>query len=70
MLKNVGSADRIIRILTAVVVFVLILTAQVTGTLAVVLGILAAVFLVTGFIGTCPIYYALKLSTNRKVKKA
>lgn len=66
MTKNVGSIDRIIRILFAVLVAVLYFTGVISGTLALILGILAAVLLVTGLIGFCPLYAIFKLSTAAK----
>jgi small-conductance mechanosensitive channel len=64
--KNMGSADRIIRILLALVVGVLILTHQLTGIAAIVLGVLAVIFLLTSFVGFCPAYKPLGISTCRK----
>lgn len=66
MFKNMGSADRGIRIAAAVVVLILYLTHVISGTLALILGIIAAVFLLTGFLGVCPAYIPLKISTVKK----
>jgi len=66
MKKNMGSADRIIRILLAAVIAVLILTKYLTGTAAIVLGIAAGVFVITSLISVCPLYYPLKISTRKK----
>jgi Inner membrane protein YgaP-like, transmembrane domain len=66
MKKNVGSADRVIRILFAVVVAILLFTNQISGIAAIVLGIFAVVFLVTGLVSFCPLYAAFKLSTAKK----
>ena len=66
MKQNMGSADRIIRILLAIVIAVLFFTKQITGTLGIILGILAIIFLVTSFIGFCPLYVPFKLSTKKK----
>ena len=66
MIKNMGSADRGIRIAVAALVAVLYFTHAISGTLAVILGIVAAVFLITGFVGTCPAYIPLKISTLKK----
>jgi hypothetical protein len=66
MKKNMGNADRVIRILAAVVVVVLIATGQVQGTLAIVLGAFAAIFLVTSFISFCPLYFPFKFSTRKE----
>lgn len=66
MVKNMGKQDRTIRITIALVVGVLIITGQLVGAVAVILGILSTVLLVTGSIGTCPLYMACKCSTLKK----
>jgi len=63
MKKNMGGADRIIRTLVAVVLGVLILTGRVHGALAVIFGLIAAIFLVTSALGFCPAYIPMKIST-------
>jgi len=65
MKKNVGSTDRIIRIIVAAVFAILALTGEVTGTVAVILGILAVVLLLTSLVNFCPLYAALKISTRK-----
>jgi len=70
MKKNMGSMDKGIRILLAVIIGVLIFTNQVTGVLAIVLGFFAIVFLLTSFVGFCPLYGLFKLSTLKKSVKA
>lgn len=64
-----GGADRIIRILLAVVFAVLYFTGTVSGTLGIVLLVFAAVFLLTSFISFCPLYPIFGISTC-KVKDA
>ena len=66
MEKNMGSIDRIVRTLLALVVIVLYFAKQITGTAALVLGIIAVVFLITSFVGFCPLYAPFKISTRRK----
>lgn len=66
MKKNMGIADRIIRTLLAVVVAVLYFTGQITGTAAIILGILAVIFLLTSLAGFCPLYVPLRISTRKK----
>ena len=66
MQKNMGNVDRIIRILLAIVVLVLYLTGQISGTAAVILGIIAIIFLLTSLIGFCPAYFPFKISTIQK----
>jgi len=66
MKKNVGTADRIIRITLAVVFAVLFFTGTVTGTVGYVLLALAAIFLVTSIVTFCPLYLPFGLSTCKK----
>jgi hypothetical protein len=70
MIKNMGIVDRTLRLLAVVVIAALYFTHQITGALAVVLGIVAAVFLVTSVIGFCPLYVPLGLSTRKEVHPA
>jgi hypothetical protein len=66
MQKNVGVADRMVRIILALVIGLLVATGQVTGTTAIVLGIVAAVLLATGVMSMCPLYSLLRISTFKK----
>lgn len=66
MKKNMGTTDKVIRILVAVVVGVLYFTNVISGTLAIILGILAVVFVLTSFISFCPLYLPFGISTFRK----
>ena len=66
MTKNMGNVDRIIRFLLAVLVAVLYFTGVISGTVAIILGIIAAIFLVTSLIGFCPLYVPLKFSTRKE----
>ncbi|MDW7759261.1 MAG: DUF2892 domain-containing protein [Acidobacteriota bacterium] len=66
MTLNMGPMDRLIRLLLAVLVALLLLAGVLEGTLAIVLGILALVFLVTSVIGFCPLYVPLKISTRKQ----
>jgi hypothetical protein len=61
-----GSIDKIVRVLVAVVIGILYFTDQITGTAAIILGIFAVVFILTSAIGFCPLYLPLKLSTIKK----
>lgn len=63
MTKNMGSADRIIRTLVAVDIAVLYFTNTISGTLAIVLGIVAIGFLVSSLVGWCPGYLPCGFST-------
>ena len=64
--KNVGSVDRVIRIILAVVLGALIISELITGVSAVIIGIIAAVLLITGLVGFCPVYLPFGISTEEK----
>ena len=66
MKKNMGAIDRVIRILLAIVIIVLYSNGSITGVAAIILGILALVFILTSLIGFCPLYVPLKISTIKK----
>lgn len=66
MKKNMGSTDRVLRILLALVVGVLYFTKIIDGTLALVLGGLAVIFLITSFISFCPLYLPFGIKTCKK----
>jgi len=68
MKKNMGGADRIIRIIFAAVVGILFWQGIIAGTLGYVLLALAGVFLLTSFISFCPLYALVGLNTC-KVKE-
>lgn len=68
MKKNMGSVDRTVRTIIAVIVAILYFTGQISGTVAIILGILAIVFLLTSFVGTCPLYLPFGLSTRKGAK--
>ena len=66
MKKNMGTADKVIRALVAVVVLILYFTNVISGTLAVILLILAGIFVVTSILGTCPLYLLFGINTAKK----
>jgi hypothetical protein len=66
MTQNMGSLDRILRTVAAFVVGVLYATGTLGGTTALVLGVGAVAFLLTGFVGTCPVYLPMGLSTRHE----
>lgn len=63
MKKNMGSADRFIRILVALAIVGLYATGTISGTLATVLIVLAVVFVLTSMVSFCPLYTLLKISS-------
>lgn len=66
MKANMGTIDKIIRIALAVLVGVLYFTGQISGTVAIILGVLAIVFVLTSLISFCPLYLPLGISTRSK----
>lgn len=66
MKKNMGTIDRIIRVILAAVVGVLYFTGAISGTVALVLGALALVFLATSVVSSCPLYMPFNISTRPK----
>ena len=66
MKKNMGTVDRTIRIVIAIAIAALYFTGRIGGTLALVLGFFAAVFVLTSFVGTCPLYIPLGIATRKE----
>lgn len=66
MKKNMGMADRIIRILVAVAIAILYFTHQISGTLAIIMLVVAGIFILTSFISFCPLYLPFGIRTNKK----
>lgn len=63
MKKNMGSADRIIRVLIAAVIAILYMNGIISGTLGIVLLVLGGIFVATSLINFCPIYTVFGIST-------
>ncbi len=63
MKKNMGTADRVIRLIIAAIVGVLFFTDTITGTLGIVLLALAGIFVLTSLISFCPLYAPFGIST-------
>ncbi len=63
-----SSADRIIRIIIVIIIAVLYFTDVISSTLAIVLGIVAVIFLLTSIVGFCPLYALFKFSTKKENK--
>ncbi len=66
MKKNMGNADRIIRMLIAVVIAVLYFTNVINGVVASILLVVAGIFILTSFISICPLYLPFGINTGRK----
>lgn len=66
MTKNMGNLDRAFRLMVVVAIGIAYFMGQLSGTLAIVLGVVALVFLLTSLVGTCPAYLPFGLSTRGK----
>jgi len=66
MKPNIGSLDRTLRILAAVVIIALYFTHVVTGTMGLVLLVVAAILILTATVSFCPIYAPFKFNTIKK----
>jgi amino acid transporter len=64
--KNMGTLDRIIRIGIAVVIAVLYFSGNLSGLAAIILGILAVIFVLTSIVSFCPLYLPFGISTCKK----
>lgn len=66
MKANMGSADRILRVIIAAIIAILYFTGTISGTLGIVLLVLAAVFVLTSLMSFCPLYAPFGFSTCKK----
>ena len=64
--QNMGTIDRTVRLLLAAAVAILYYTGNLTGLAAIILGILSVIFVVTSFIGFCPLYLPFGLNTRKQ----
>jgi hypothetical protein len=63
MTKNIGSADKIMRLLVAIVCTALYVTHTVSGIFGTILLIAGGVLLTTSFINFCPFYAVFGINT-------
>lgn len=68
MKANLGSTDKIIRIIAAIIIAVLYYTGQISGTIGIVLLVAAVVLVLTSLINFCPIYRLFNISTKSESK--
>jgi len=69
MKKNMGSADRIIRVIIAAIVVILYATNIINGTLGIVLLAFAGIFVLTSLISFCPLYLPFGIRTCKSNDK-
>ena len=63
MKKNMGSADRIIRTVIAIIVAALYFTNVISGTVAIVLAVIGGIFILTSAVSFCPLYAIFGIKT-------
>jgi hypothetical protein len=68
MKKNMGTVDKAVRSLTAIVFITLYFANIITGTMAVALLMFAGVFILTSFASFCPFYYPFGFNSNKKIE--
>lgn len=68
MKPNMGTVDKVARILAAIVIAVLYFTHEISGTAAIILLVLAGIFFITSFMSFCPLYFPFGISTRKKEK--
>jgi hypothetical protein len=66
MKKNMGTTDKVIRILVAIVIAVLFFTNVISGVLGYILLALAVIFVLTSLLGLCPLYLPFGINTGKK----
>lgn len=66
MKTNMASIERIIRIITAVIIIALYFTNMISGALAIILLVFAGVFIISSLINFCPLYTLLGIKTCKK----
>jgi hypothetical protein len=66
MKKNVGTIDKIIRLVIVVSISVLYFTNQISGLATIILGSLSVIFLLTSLLSFCPLYLPFGISTRKK----
>jgi hypothetical protein len=65
MKKNMGGLDRTLRILVAIAIIVLYYENMISGALAIILLVVASIFILTSFVSFCPLYYPFRFSTRK-----
>jgi hypothetical protein len=65
MKKNMGTTDKVIRVLAAVVITGLYFAGQISGTMATILLTLAGIFILTSLVSFCPLYSPFGISTRK-----
>ncbi len=67
MKHNMGTTDRIIRSIIAILFIALYAAGMISGTLGIILLVISGIFLLTSIAGFCPLYALLKINTCPRV---
>jgi hypothetical protein len=68
MKKNIGTADRVVRTILAIIMIILYFQGIVTGVLGIVLLVLSGILLLTSLVSLCPLYMLLGIKTNKSTQ--
>lgn len=63
-----GTADKVVRILAALIISGLYVTDVISGIVGIILLVIAGIFVVTSFISFCPLYWPFGISTRKKTR--
>lgn len=66
MSKNMGTLDKSIRVIVALIIIGLYIGNFISGTIAIILLVIAGMFILTSLINFCPLYYPFGISTRKK----
>ncbi|MFT5512226.1 MAG: membrane-bound ClpP family serine protease [Bacteroidia bacterium] len=66
MINNMGSTDRLVRLVLAVVLLVLFFADVISGTIGIIGLVVAGIFVVTSFVRFCPLYWPFGISSAKK----
>jgi hypothetical protein len=70
MKKNMGTIDKVLRILVAIAFVILYFTNVITGVWGIIMLVIAAMFVITSIISICPAYLPFGISTCKKQEQA
>ncbi len=68
MKSNIGTLDKVIRVLLALSIVALYFTNVISGIITIILLVFSGIFIMTSFISFCPLYLVLGISTRKKEK--
>ncbi len=68
MKTNIGEADRFMRFLIAATIVLLYISNIISGTLGIILLVLAGVFVLTSVVSFCPLYKLFGFNTCKTVQ--